>query len=306
MKIPSLGILPVTDAAPQTVDYIGICEASAAIALDETHFVVASDETNTFQLYRRGIARPIRPIKFKKFIGHERSDIEAAARIGDRVYWMSSFSRPGEDGNARDRSVLVASRIVHTADGPTLKESGTPFVKLRRYLKRELQIDGTDINVEGLAGSPEGDLLIGFRGPLKDGKAYVLRLKNPIGVTELGRQPVFGDLHLLDLENRGVRSIDWTGLSPAVYLVLAGPSPNGDDEEDETAEKGEFSLYSWTGDAQKPIRRPLELPEDFTAEALVPYPERGVVQILSDDKGRKKEPDIPKKKRRFRSVDVTY
>jgi len=243
MKIPSLGILPVDHIGPKPFEYIGICEASAAVALDDSHFVVASDETNTLQIYRRGIARPVRALKFKSFIGEEKSDIEAAARIGDRVYWMSSFSRPGNDGNARDRSVLFASRIVHTADGPTLEPAGTPFEKLRRHLKRELQISGTDINVEGLAGSPEGDLLIGFRSPLKDGMAPVLRLKNPVGVTERGAEPRFGELHLLDLENRGVRSIDWTGLSPAVYLILAGPHENGGDAEDE---QGEFSLYSWT------------------------------------------------------------
>jgi len=59
MKIPSLGILPVADAQAEPMDYIGICEASAAVALDDTHFVVASNETNTFQIYRRGTAKPL-------------------------------------------------------------------------------------------------------------------------------------------------------------------------------------------------------------------------------------------------------
>ncbi|MEK1926053.1 MAG: hypothetical protein AAAB11_11540, partial [Rhizobium giardinii] len=75
----SLGILPVADAQAEPIDYIGICEASASVALDDTHFVVASDETNTFQIYRRGIAKPVRALKFKSFIGNEKSDIEAAA-----------------------------------------------------------------------------------------------------------------------------------------------------------------------------------------------------------------------------------
>jgi hypothetical protein len=284
--------------------YTGICEASAAVALDEDHFVVASDETNTFQLYRRGTTRPIRPLKFKKFIGQQKSDIEAAARIGDRVYWMSSFSRPGEDSNARDRSVLVASRIVHTPNGPRLYKVGEPFLKLRRYLKQELKIKGRDINIEGLAGSPEGHLLIGFRAPLKDGRAYVLRLKNPIDVTELDREPVFGNPQILDLDGNGIRSLDWTGLNPPLYFILAGSSPNGDEDLDK---KGKFTLYSWTGsDAQKPLRFPVELPEDFTAEALIPYPEKGMVQILSDDKGKRNESDLKKKNRRFRTVDVSY
>ncbi len=303
MTPPFFSIRPVKQPPPDPLTYVGLCEASAAVALDDGHFVVASDETNTFQLYRRGEQHPLYPIKFKKFIGQQKSDIEAAARIGDRVYWMSSFSRPGGNGNAKDRSVLVASRIVHTAAGPTLCSVGEPFLKLRRFLKRELNIKGRDINIEGLTGSPEGDLLIGFRAPLKDGKAYVLRLKNPIGVTELGRQPVFGDLHLVDLKGNGIRSIDRTGLNPPVYFILAGPSPNGDEEVDKN---GKFSLYHWDGEAADPIPLPLELPNEFTAEALIPYPEERIVQILSDDRGERNETDLKKKKRRFRSVEMRY
>jgi len=298
MKIPSLGILPVADAQAEPMDYIGICEASAAIALDDSHFVVASDETNTFQIYRRGLAKPVQALKFKSFLGNEKSDIEAAARIGDKVYWISSFARPGDGGNARDRSILAASRIAQTPDGPTLEPLGTPFEGLRGYLKKELHRPGTDINIEGLAATPEGDLMIGFRAPLIDKMAPVLRLTNPAAVTERGEEPRFGKPHMLDLGDRGIRSIDWTGLLPPVYLVLAGLE----------RDKGEkFSLYSWGGGDQAPVKLPPKFPRDFTAEALVFYPEKGLVQILSDD-GKKgvKESDIPKKKRRFRSIDVSY
>ncbi|MEK1928412.1 MAG: hypothetical protein AAAC47_01235 [Pararhizobium sp.] len=303
MKIPSLGILPVADAQAEPVDYIGICEASAAVALDDTHFVVASDETNTFQIYRRGLAKPVQALKFKSFLGNEKSDIEAAARVGNNVYWISSFSRPGDGGNARDRSILAASRIAQTPDGPTLEPLGTPFEGLRGYLKKELHRPGTDINIEGLAATPEGDLLIGFRAPLIDKMAPVLRLTNPAAVTERGEEPRFGKSHRLNLGDRGIRSIDWTGLLPAVYLVLAGPEIDRGERD-----KGEkFSLYSWGGGDQPPVKLPPNFPRDFTAEALVFYPEKGLVQILSDD-GKKgvKESAIPKKKRRFRSIDVSY
>ncbi|MBB5535137.1 DUF3616 domain-containing protein [Rhizobium giardinii] len=294
----TLGILPGADAQAEPIDYIGICEASAAVALDDTHFVVASDETNTFQIYRRGIAKPVRALKFKSFIGNEKSDIEAAARIGDRVYWISSFSRPGDGGNASGRSILFASRIVQAEDGPTLEPVGAPFEGLRGYMKKELHRPGTDINIEGLAGTPEGDLMIGFRAPLIDKMAPVLRLTNAAAVTERGEEPRFGKPHLLDLDDHGIRSIDWTGLLPPVYLVLAGPAKD----------KGEkFSLYSWSGDDRPPVKLPPRFPSDFTAEALVIYPEKGLVQILSDD-GKKgvKESGVPKKKRRFRSIDVTF
>ena len=246
----------------------------------------------------------MRALKFNSFIGSEKSDIEAAARIGDIVYWISSFSRPGHKGNAKGRSVLFASRIVHTLEGPTLEPLGKPFEDLRGYLKKALQSPGTDINIEGLAASPDGELLIGFRSPLIGGMAPVLCLKNPAGMTGLGDEPCFGDMHLLNLGNRGVRSIDCAGLLPASYLILAGPGTDsgGKDEQD-----GTFALYSWTGDNQPPIRLSLQLPKDFTAEALVLYPEKRLAQVLSDD-GRKdeNENDIAKKKRRFRSIGVTY
>lgn len=318
MKIPSLGILPVEDAQAEPMDYIGICEASAAVALDDTHFVVASDETNTFQIYRRGMAKPVRALKFKTFIGSEKSDVEAAARIGDKVYWISSFSRPGEGGNASGRSILFASKIVQTEDGPTLEPLGMPYEGLRGYLKKELHRPGTDINIEGLAGTPEGDLLFGFRAPLVDAMAPVLRLTNPAAVTGRGGEPRFGKPHMLDLGDHGIRSIDWTGLLPPLYLVLAGPATNkgetdksdtgrGETSSGETGRGEKFSLYSWGGDDRAPVKLPPRFPRDFTAEALVFYPEKGLVQILSDD-GRKgvKESDIPKKKRRFRSIDVSY
>ncbi|MCV9967586.1 DUF3616 domain-containing protein [Pararhizobium sp. BT-229] len=298
MKIPSLGILPVADAQPEPVEYIGICEASAAVALDEAHFVVASDETNTFQIYRRGFAKPVQALKFKSFTGREKSDIEAAARIGDRVYWISSFSRPKRGGNASGRSILVASRIVEKAGGPALEPLGTPFEGLRGYLKKELRLPGTDINIEGLAGTPEGDLLIGFRAPVIGGKAPVLRLKNPAAVTKRGEEPRFGKPQMLDLGGAGIRSIDWTGLLPALYLIVAGP----EDDKGDT-----FSLYSWGGGEELPVKLPARLPGDFHAEALVVYPQKGLVQILSDD-GRKDKAGnkIPKSKRGFRSIDVSY
>ena len=102
---------------------------------------------------------------------------------------------------------------------------------------------------------------------------------------------------MLDLDRHGIRSIDWTGSVPATYLILAGP----------TKEKGDtFSLYVWSGDDGAPVKRPLTLPGDFTAEALVVYPEKGLVQILSDDGQEKDERKIPKRKRRFRSIDIKF
>ena len=136
MKIPSLGILPVADAQPEPVDYIGICEASAAVALDDSHFVVASDETNTFQIYRRGIAKPVQALQFKSFIGN--GEIRHRGRRPHRrqglldQFVLAARRRRKRQGPLRS---LRQHELSHTPDGPTLEPLGTPFEGLRGYLK---------------------------------------------------------------------------------------------------------------------------------------------------------------------------
>ena len=47
--------VPVANAAPQAVTtYLGPCDASAAVALDAEHFIVANDESNLLVTYRVG------------------------------------------------------------------------------------------------------------------------------------------------------------------------------------------------------------------------------------------------------------
>jgi hypothetical protein len=82
------------------MDCKGLCEASAGAFLDATHFAVASDETNTLQIYERGKPDPIgKGVDMKGFTGFDKSDLEGAAAIGDRIYWISShsFNSSGED-----------------------------------------------------------------------------------------------------------------------------------------------------------------------------------------------------------------
>ena len=41
--------------------YDGMCEASAAVALDSQHFIVGDDESNALKVYRIGQSAPARP-----------------------------------------------------------------------------------------------------------------------------------------------------------------------------------------------------------------------------------------------------
>src|SRR3954466_5537249 len=72
---------------PQT--YWEMCDASAAVALDETHFAVADDEGNTLRVYKIGEPKPVREYEVGKFLvaQHKKAetDLEGAARVGDRI-----------------------------------------------------------------------------------------------------------------------------------------------------------------------------------------------------------------------------
>ncbi|HEX8179851.1 MAG TPA: hypothetical protein VF525_09945, partial [Pyrinomonadaceae bacterium] len=93
--------------------YAGMCDGSAAAALDEQTFVVASDEAtlkqgptpqrNVLGVYRidQGGA-PLQTVDLSAALApepnnpaqhdpeHVEADIEGAARIGDRIYWITS------------------------------------------------------------------------------------------------------------------------------------------------------------------------------------------------------------------------
>ncbi|HET6410215.1 MAG TPA: hypothetical protein VFG14_20160, partial [Chthoniobacteraceae bacterium] len=49
----------VAQAAENVTTYIGCCDASAAVAVDGEHFVVADDEDNVLRVYRREGGSPI-------------------------------------------------------------------------------------------------------------------------------------------------------------------------------------------------------------------------------------------------------
>ena len=114
------------------------------------------------------------------------------------------------------------------------------------------------LNIEGLAATPAGGLLIGFRNPIRHGKALIVPLNNPASVVE-GARAELGDPIELDLEGRGIRSLELVGTT---YLVVAGPPPD----------VGSFALFRWSGDKQTdPEPLSIFLREDLKPEALFEF-----------------------------------
>src|SRR5690349_5322533 len=78
--------------------YPGMCDASGAVPVSSNLFLVASDEDNVLRLYNREQAgHPVKEYDYNQFLGvHGKSleaDLEAAARIGNRAFWMGSHGR---------------------------------------------------------------------------------------------------------------------------------------------------------------------------------------------------------------------
>ncbi len=85
--LPTVALLASFTTSPaRAVEYNGICEASAGAFIDNTHFVVASDETNRLQLYERGNPKPIGDgIDMESFTSFDKSDLEGAQALADTL-----------------------------------------------------------------------------------------------------------------------------------------------------------------------------------------------------------------------------
>jgi hypothetical protein len=289
----TLAISP-TFAGPAVTEYRGVCEASAGSYIDSAHFLVASDETNVLRLYKRGSSVPVRTVDLQGFTGFDKSDLEGAAKIGDRVYWISSHSltRTGKDQHKRRIFFATKTALV---DGTFRTEGvGKPIANLRDGLASAAQVAPQDLNVEGLAATPDGGLLIGLRGPLRGANAIVIPMKNPAEVIE-GGSPVWGPALEVDLAGRGIRSMETLPGSNESYLILAGPLKDSDEE---------FKVYKWS--ASKKKADPLDHIDlkGMKPEGLMQIPGTKKWHLLSDDDDVCSDEKDPKSARRFRSIEL--
>jgi hypothetical protein len=299
-------------AAQQIATFNGPCDASAAVALDATHFVVGNDEYNILHVYRQGQPAPVASLNLANFLAtaaDEESDIEAAAAIGTRIYWITSHGRNSKGKPRPARQRFFATAIV-SGQTPTVKPVGLAYADLLRDMsaadplkpyrlaeaaRRPPEADG-GLNIEGLAATADGKLLIGLRSPLQQQRALLIPLDNPDDVIA-GKHARFGAPIELDLGQRGIRSIERIGTG---FLIVAGPP----------ADMGSFALYRWSGrrDEAPTAVAGIDL-KNLRPEALFAIPNSNRVQLLSDDGGVviggvecKK---LPEADQGFRSLSIT-
>ena len=283
-----------TVSAPQL--HVGTCDASAAVALTETLFAVGSDEDSILRIYRNDQPGPaLEKVNLTAALKVDRkfpeTDLEGAARVGDRVYWITSHGRnqDGEDRPSRRR--FFATDLKVEGEQVRLQFVGASCTWLLsdlardpRYAAFRLAQAGTrapkapgGLNIEGLCAATDGSLMIGFRNPVPDGQALVAPLLNPGAVIE-GHPARFGDPILLDLGGYGIRDL---GMLDGQGVIIAGAYDG----------KGKQRLYVWGGAGQTPRRIEGLRFRELNPEAVVLYPGNGPrrIQILSDDGTRKVE-----------------
>lgn len=294
--------------------YQGMCDASAALALDPHHFVVANDEDNHLRVYHRDSpGRPITSFDLSSTLEIDyrslEADIEGAARIGQRIYWITSHAR-NRTGEVRfNRHAFFATDFQVNNGKIQMNLAGRPFRGLLRNLVNDrrfarFQLDTASrreprekggFNIEGLCARADGTLLIAFRNPVPDKKALLIPILNPADMLG-GKMPRFDDPILLDLDERGIREIVF---HEGRFLIVAG-SPDG---------SGKSKLFTWDGN---PKSNPQPMPridlKDINPEAIVVYPDAGWTrfQLLSDDGSRRRKgvrcKDLADSQKRFRAV----
>jgi hypothetical protein len=277
------------------IEYPEMCDPSAALAISDTLFIVASDEDNVLRVYAR--ENPGAPQRFdlnsflKPDEDYPEADIEGVTRIDDRIFWITSHARNTNGKLRPSRHRLFATTATVEGDKVRVIPVGVPYTRLlddlteapalQRYnletASRKAPESKDGLNIEGLVATPQGTLLIGFRNPIPGGKALILPLDNPHQVVE-GERAKLGPPIELSLNGFGIRSIEYSE-GRSRYLIVAGPY--NDD--------GKVALFGWSGKASESAELiPVETFGNLTPEAMFIYPgDTTAVQFLSDDGGRK-------------------
>ncbi len=300
--------------------YLQACDASAAASISGTAlFAAASDEECLLRVYDR--ANPGAPVSQENvatFLELDdprdlEPDIEGAAQLGDRMYWIGSHGRSKGGKVRKNRQRFFATTIERTGGLVALRPIGRPYKRLLADLTGAAVLarfglaaaaqaekapeDTGGFNIEGLAPArEEGQLLMGFRNPIPEGMALMVRLANPAALvagTAAAAELAVGGV--LDLKGRGIRALEFM---PSLdrYLVLAGAFDSS----------GKFQLYEWSGRPDTSARLLTEDVGGLNPEELLLVETIGrelTLQLLSDD-GTDACKDAPTEQRSFRAITV--
>ena len=297
-----------TAAAPtalmvgREVVFEGMCDASGAVELDAGTFMIADDEDNVLRVYdaARG-GPPLAAVDVSPGVGLQprgkkrprmpELDLEAATRIGDRAYWLTSHGR-NSSGRLRPERMrffattlpgpgAAAAQVEVVGSSDRLLDALIADPRFARFglaaaAERAPKADG-GLNLEGMTAGPDGRLLLGFRNPVPDRLALLFTVHAPdrllagdgegegagVGADAIG-PPI-----RLDLGGQGVRALTWWRDR---YLIVAGHHASGG---------GPSRLYAWDG-AGAPTAIAVDL-TGYNPEATFSPDGAAELMLLSDD-----------------------
>jgi hypothetical protein len=311
----------------------GHCDGSAGVYLGQGQFVIADDDSPDLFIVDRStkasrpveLAKELDSIKTKKNKKGEppklkEPDTEGAAMVGDRIYCISSHGLKLDKSDGGFKEDPYRLRFFATTVLKPNKQSKDVALALVKPYRDDLKAsllkvpafkvladtagkgpeEKQGFNIEGLAAGPDGSLLIGFRNPLSAaGRALLVPLQNPADVIDKGKPFQWGPLIEVDLQGRGIRSIEKVGKQ---WLIVGGPTG------DATSYKAtpRFALFSWAGPSgnSKPVFVQGFDDPRFHPEGMFEDTDRQELVLLSDDGD---EPDAAHRcKKRENPADKSF
>jgi hypothetical protein len=228
-------------------------------------------------------------------------DLEAVTLKGDRLYVMGSLGlhakNPTRDRWERHQFVqfdlqqsndqLRVDNLTHvTRRWPDFRDwliskSGYEWMTKEILGKAE----GEGINVEALAATASGNLIIGFRGPLSaEGGALALEITPPDSADdepELVKWHVLPPLAMIGIPKgaaNAIRGMAEIPGEPGTFYVLLGPT--GDEMVAETSAQ---VLARWDVNTNEWVSA-TRLPANFVAEGVAPI-DQGRILLVDDAQG---------------------
>lgn len=265
-------------SGPAASTYSHACDGSAAAMVGSDYFVSFNDEDQRALLFAVSGGAPVATFPLDLGTTKE-ADLEDAARVGSRVYVVSSHGRnsSGELKRARHQffaldllgtapllDVALDGRSEHLLDDLLDKDNWqTPSDELDDILDDASQLakatvadlapEKNGISIEGLGHWPSAAyperLAIGLRNPRWNNKAILVTLLNPSAVVT-GQKARFGEGYALDLGGLGIRSLLWSAERESL-LVLAGPADGA---------AGPFRVYAFDGASGGNVKAVEDLP----------------------------------------------
>lgn len=285
-----------SDKVPAFQPLTGIYEPSAIQQLPDGRFLVVEDEKrHPLSLVTIGADGSVDSTAltaglFQMFSGFWKlDDLEGLAldRAGF-VYGITSHSRDDDGDAKKSREKLIrfrveGKRVVDPKVVAGLKQALTMrhAVLAAAAEVRDVKASG-GLNIEALEISPDQKrLLIGFRSPLRDGRALIASVENPCAIFESDEAPQIAPLlEELDLGGQGIRGLSYVPAMGA-YVVIGGPA---------SREPAHFDLWRWSGEPGAPAQRVTVrgLRSFEKAEGVSPAIVGGMqrIVIVSDDGNR--------------------